>query len=51
MRTFDKKSTWLKNKEANEEGDLIGAMKVLLVLVIIVINIALILNIYLIWNQ
>lgn len=46
MRTFDIKSHWLKNKELNREQNLIGAINVLVALVLVIINIALIFNLY-----
>ena len=44
MRQFDKKSTWLKNKELNDEKDLVGAINVIVAVVLVAIIIALILN-------
>lgn len=44
MRTFDLKSAWLKNKEANTEKELLGAINVIVAVVLVAIIIALILN-------
>ena len=46
MRTFDLKSHWLKNKEANTEKELLGAINVIVALVLVIINIALVFNLY-----
>lgn len=46
MRTFDTKSAWLKNKELNREQDLVGAINVLVAIVLVIINVALVFNLY-----
>lgn len=46
MRTFDLKSHWLKNKEANREKELLGAINVIVALVLVIINMALAFNLY-----
>jgi len=46
MRTFDTKSTWLKNKEANIEKELLGAINILVAVVLVIINMALAFNLY-----
>lgn len=46
MRTFDIKSHWLKNKEANTEKELLGAINIIVAVLVVIINIALVLNIY-----
>ena len=46
MRTFDLKSAWLKNKEANTEKELLGIMNLIVAVVLVIINVALVFNLY-----
>lgn len=46
MGTIDTKSTWLNNKEANIEKELLGAINVLVAIALVIINMALVFNLY-----